>query len=301
MDRLQEWRVFAAVASERSFVKAARALGHSPQATTRAVMALEQRLGTRLLNRTTRSVSLTDSGSRLLEQCRRALADFDQLESLGSEGEPRGTLTVAAPVLFGELRVAPIVSDFLAANPLVSVRLQLLDRPVSLVDEGVDVAVRIGALADSTLRARLVGSVRAVVCASPDYLEQRGAPRRPEELASHSCISFTGTTPLIDRWSFRDVSGKERTIAVRPRLIANTGRAAIDAALAGVGLVRVLSYQVEELLLKRRLEVVLQRFEREPVPVHILQPPGAPVRAASLFVEVAAERLRAGLGLDRMK
>jgi DNA-binding transcriptional LysR family regulator len=292
MDRLDEWRLFVAVAERRSFTAAARADRRSPQAVTRAIAALEARVGARLLHRTTRSVSLTDEGARRLESCRRALAAFAELEA-GGAGEPRGVLTVTAPVLFGQLHVLPIVREFLGRFPAVDVRLSLLDRVVALAEEAVDLGVRIGGLPDSSLRSRLVGHVRWVVCASPAYLQRRGTPRDPRALARHACIAFTGTTPVPERWSFARRGGRERSVLVRSRLVVNTGQAAVDAALAGLGLARVLSYQVEDLVARQRLRIVLADHEPPPAPIHIVQLPGAQVRAASAFADLAVERLRA--------
>src|SRR3982751_4697068 len=184
MDRTDEWRVFVAVAGRRSFVDAARVMRRSPQAITRAVAGLEQRLGVRLLNRTTRSVSVTGEGERYLERGRRLLAELDALEaSPDASAALTGRLSVTAPVLFGQLHVAPLVRAFLAQHPAVEARLLLVDRVVSLADEGIDLAVRIGALPDSSLRARLVGHVRWVVCASPAYLNAAGLPRTPAALS----------------------------------------------------------------------------------------------------------------------
>src|SRR3954447_24829807 len=190
MDRLSDWSAFVAVAGAKSFSRAARTLERSPQSITRAVAALEARLRTRLLNRTTRSVSLTDDGERLLEKARRALLDFDQLEA-GESGAapPQGRLSITAPVLFGQLHVLPVVLEFLGAHPGVDVRLVLLDRVVSLAEEGLDAGVRLGALPDSSLRARAVGQVRSVVCASPAYLARAGSPRTPPDLSRHQCIA----------------------------------------------------------------------------------------------------------------
>jgi DNA-binding transcriptional LysR family regulator len=294
MDRLDEWRLFVAVAERRSFAQAAFAEQRSPQAVTRAIADLESRLGARLLHRTTRSVSLTDEGARLLARGRRVLAEFAELEA-GGPGEPRGALTITAPILFGQLHVLPIVTELLARHPAVEVKLLLLDRIVALAEEGVDLAIRIGGLPDSSLRSRLVGHVRFVVCASPAYLARRGTPRDPASLARHDCIAFTGTTPTADRWAFAGPGG-DRSVAVRCRLAVNTGQAAVDAALAGLGLARVLSYQVEPLVARRRLRVVLARHELPPVPVHIVQLPGAQVRAAMVFADLAAQRLRARFG-----
>jgi DNA-binding transcriptional LysR family regulator len=292
MDRAEEWRVFVAVAGRRSFVDAARAMRRSPQAVTRAVAALEQRLGVRLLNRTTRSVSVTSEGERYLERGRHVLAEMDALESsLDARAPLTGRLSITAPVLFGQLHVAPLVRAFLEQHPALEARLLLVDRVVSLAEEGIDLAVRIGALPDSSLRARLVGHVRWVVCASPAYLARSGVPRAPESLARHACISFEAGSPLADQWTFPRAGGRARRAALRPRLIVNTAQAGIDAAIAGLGIVRVLSYQVAQALAERKLRLVLEAFAAPPVPIHILQLPGVPNRLASAFVELAAERL----------
>jgi DNA-binding transcriptional LysR family regulator len=292
MDRLDEWRLFVAVAERRSFSAAARADRRSPQAVTRAIAGLEARVAARLLHRTTRSVSLTDEGARRLERCRRVLAGFAELEA-GGAAEPRGVLTVTAPVLFGQMHVLPIVREFLGKFPAVDVRLSLLDRVVALAEEGVDLGVRIGGLPDSSLRSRLVGHVRWVVCASPAYLQRRGTPREPRALAKHACIAFTGTTPVPERWSFFSGGRRERSVLVRPRLVVNTGQAAIEAALAGLGIARVLSYQVAEQVSRKRLRIILEEHEPPAAPIHIVQLPGAQVRAASVFADLAVERLRA--------
>ncbi len=294
MDRVEEWRLFAAVAARRSFAAAARAGGRSPQAVTRAIAALEHRLGTRLFNRTTRSVSLTGEGERVLERCRRLLAEFDALERTGeADAELRGTLAITAPALFGRLHLLPVAADFLTRHPAVDLRLALIDRVVSLAEEGIDLAVRIGALPDSALVALPLGQVRLVVCASPDYLARAGTPRAPADLARHACISFTGTTPIADRWSFPAASGRrELRVAVRPRLVVSGGEAAIDAAAAGLGLVRVLSYQVDRLVADRALRIVLAGCEPAPVPVQLVHLPGIQPRLAAAFAAAAAPALR---------
>jgi DNA-binding transcriptional LysR family regulator len=302
MDRTEEWRVFVAVADRRSFVEAARTLRRSPQAITRAVAALEQRLGARLLNRTTRSVSVTGEGERYLERGRRVLAELDALETAPDARAPLyGRLSITAPVLFGQLHVAPLVCAFLEQHPQVDVRLLLLDRVVSLAEEGIDLAVRIGPLPDSSLRARLMGQVRWVVCASPAYLRRAGVPRTPEALTRHTCVSFEAGSPLADHWTFPRAGRRERTVALRPRLIVNTAQAGIDAAIAGLGLVRVLSYQVERALAENELRLVLEAFAPPPVPINILQLPGVPNRLAAAFVELAAERLRGRLPTQRKR
>jgi len=288
VDRIEEWRLFAAVAGQKSFAAAARAAGRSPQAVTRAIAGLEARVGTRLLNRTTRSVSLTGDGERLLARCRELVAEFDALEAPGeADAVLRGTLAVTAPVLFGRLHLLPLATRFLASHPDVDLRLALLDRVVSLAAEGIDLAVRIGALPDSALRALPVGQVRIVVCASPAYLARAGIPRRPAELARHDCVAFAGTTPIPDRWSV----GKAR-VPVRARLVVNTPEAAVDAALAGVGLVRVLSYQVDRLVADGALRIVLARHEPPPIAVQLVHLPGVQTRLAAAFAAEAAPALR---------
>jgi DNA-binding transcriptional LysR family regulator len=290
MDSLLQWRLFASVARLGSFRKAAHTHGRSPQAVTRAVSSLEQRLGARLLHRTTRSVRLTDEGERYLHRCVGLLAEFDQLEAPVQRQAPlRGVLTLTAPVLLGQLHVLPRVTRFLAAHPDVDVRLSLLDRVVSLAEEGIDLGIRIGELPDSALRARRVGTVRRVVCASPKYLEKAGIPRAPDALARHACIAFTATTPIPDRWSFPGPGRRERSVAVHPRLVVNTGQAAIDAAVAGVGLVRVLSYQVASLVAAGKLRLVLERYEPDAVPVQWVHLPGPLPRLASAFLEFATQ------------
>jgi DNA-binding transcriptional LysR family regulator len=238
-------------------------------------------------------VSLTGEGTRYLERCQRALLEFELLEAPSdARAELRGTLSITAPVLFGQLEIVPVVVAFLETHPALDVRLVLLDRIVSLADEGLDLGVRIGELPDSALRARLIGRVRSVLCASPDYLERAGTPRRLDALASHACIAFEPTTPIANRWAFKRGDERERSITVRPRLIVNTGQAAIDAAVLGLGIVRVLSYQVERLIAEHKLVTVLDSFASVPVPVHFVQLPGAPSRAATAFIELAAAKLR---------
>ena len=205
-----------------------------------------------------------------------------------------GRLSITAPVLFGQLHVAPLLHEFLAQHAGLDARLLLVDRVVSLAEEGVDLAVRIGPLPDSSLRARLVGHVRWVVCASPAYLARAGVPRTPEALARHTCITFDAGSPLADHWTFPR-GGRERSVALRPRLIVNTAQAGIDAAIAGVGLVRVLSYQVERPLAEKKLRLVLESVAPPPVPIHLLQLPGASNRLATAFVEFVDARLRTRL------
>src|SRR6516164_1558782 len=202
LDRLDALTIFVAVAEQQSFAEAARQLTRSPASVTRAIAALEERLQIRLFNRTTRSVALTDAGARYLENCRRLLSTYDELEAVdvGERVQPRGWINVTAPTMFGRLHVLPLVKSFLGQYPQVDVRLLLLDRVVSLVDEGLDLGVRIGQLPDSSLRAIRVGQIRRIVCASPEYIARHGVPTTPRHLRDHSVVACTAVTPIPDRW-----------------------------------------------------------------------------------------------------
>ena len=294
MDRLESLRVFVTVAEAAGFAPAARRLGLSPPAVTRAVAALEERLGTQLLQRTTRIVRLTESGSRFLADAKRILAELEEAEAsaAGAHAEPRGQLTVTGSVMFGRRFVAPIVMDFLARYPQTSVRLLLLDRIADLIDEGLDVAVRIAHLPDSSLTAVRVGEVRRVVCAAPGYLDRRGRPTSPADLPQHDLIAFAPVAAPND-WSFATASGVE-TLRPSARLVVNTAEVAIAAAMAERGLTRVLSYQVADELRSGALEIVLAEFEIPPLPIHLVHAAGRRASArVHAFVDFAAERLRA--------
>ena len=294
MDRFQLMSVFVAVAEEEGFAAGARRLGMSPPAVSRAVAMLEERLGVKLLDRTTRYVRVTDAGVRYLEEARRILADVEAAEEsvAGGNAEPRGQLTVTAPVLFGRMFVMPGIVDYLSRYPKTEVSAVLLDRSVNLLEEGIDVGVRIGELADSTMRALRVGRVRIVLCASPDYLNRQGTPRTPQDLPEHSTIASSAGSGAI-HWRF-DTGNGVRPVRVRPRLTVTTNDAAIEAAVRGFGITRLLSYQVAPLLAARKLMLLLEKFEPAPWPVHIVHREGryasAKVRA---FVDLMAERLRA--------
>jgi DNA-binding transcriptional LysR family regulator len=265
-------QAFVAVADARGFAAAARKLKLSPSAVTRLIAALEERLGARLLQRTTRSVTLTDVGTHYLERAKRILADVDEAER-AAEGErtrPAGRLVVSAPVGFGRLHVSPLMSTYLKRYPEVSGELRLEDRMVNLVEDGVDLAVRIGQLADSTLVARQVGTMRRIVVASPAYLKTRGEPKRPQEIAAHHTIQFGAATGPSD-WRFVE-HGKEVRVSHAPRLVTNSADAAIQYAVAGGGLTRVLAYQAAEALRRRRLKIVLPRFELPAQPINIVYP-----------------------------
>jgi DNA-binding transcriptional LysR family regulator len=271
MDRIDAMQAFVAVADLEGFAPAARKLGLSPSGVTRLISALEERLGARLLQRTTRSVALTETGARYLERARRILADVEEAEG-AAEGErllPRGRLVVSAPVGFGRLHVSPIVSKYLNRYPEVSADLRLSDLTINLVDEGVDLAVRIGHLPDSSLVARHVGQMRRVVVASPGYLQKHGEPQLPEAIMSHQTIQFSNLS--VSGWRFlRD--GQEVRVAPTPRLITNSADAAVQYAAQGGGLTRVLAYQAADEIKAGRLTVVLKKFEQPPLPMHIVYP-----------------------------
>ena len=293
MDRLQEMQVFTTVAREQGFSAAARRLGLSAASVTRAVAALEVRIGTQLLIRTTRNVHLTEAGQRYLEDCRRILADIQEAEAsaAGSHAQPRGQLTVTAPVLFGNLYVTSVMVGFLEQYPEVSINALLVDRVVSMVEEGVDVAVRIGDLPDSSQHAVLVGQVRWVVCGSADYLQRYGRPTHPEDL-QRARIVATSAIGQQRSWPFR-VAGETLNVRLEPRLVTTANQAAISAAVLGLGLTRVLSYQVAGQVAAGELEVVLEDFELAPMPIHVVYQGGrkAPARVRS-FVDYAVQALR---------
>lgn len=296
MDQLQAMRVFVAVAREGSLSSAGRTLGLPVATVSRKLASLERHVGARLLSRTTRRTALTEAGRRYLDTCQRVVAEIEEADrSLTDEQqELHGVLAVTAPVAFGRLYVLPVVVEFLKAHPRLDVRLALDDRNVEMIDAGIDVAVRIGSLPDSSLVATRAGSIRSLTCASPDYLRERGCPARPEDLASHDCITFS-LLASPERWSFPRGRGT-RSVAVRSRLAVTTAEAAIDAAAAGLGVTRVLSYQAASAIAAGRLVPILERFEPAAVPVNVLHGEGRTPRAKLReFVELAALRLRAAL------
>jgi DNA-binding transcriptional LysR family regulator len=293
MDRFQEMQVFAAVAQDQGFSAAARRLGMSAASVTRAVAALEKRIGTLLLTRTTRSVHLSEAGQRYLEDCRRILAEVQEAEdsAAGSHAQPRGQLTITAPVLFGELFVTPVMVQYLTRFPEVSINGLLVDRVVSMVEEGVDIAVRIGELPDSNQHAIRVGEVRRVICGSPGFLTAQGRPRHPQDLAQAPVIA-TSAIGQVRSWPFLD-AGEPLSVRPEPRLVVTANQAAITAACLGLGFTRVLSYQVASKVAAGALEIVLADFELPPLPIHVVYQGGrnAPVRVRS-FVDFAVGALR---------
>lgn len=292
MDRFETLSVFVAVADRRGFAAAARALDTSPSAVTRGVAALERHLGVTLFHRSTRAVSLTDEGAAFLDRARHILADLREAEQvvMGGRSAPRGQLYVTAPVMFGRLHVLPAVQALLAKHDGLTARMMLLDRNVRIIEEGIDVAVRIGALKDSTLRVTNIGSVRQMIVASPNHLADRGIPAVPADLRHHSCISGSGVR-ASNAWPFGTT---ERTsVDIVPRLIVNTIDAAIEAAEAGLGFANVLSYQVAEPIAAGRLMQVLADYAPPPLPVSLLYDAGrAAMPAVRAFIEAMRERQR---------
>lgn len=290
MDRIDAMQAFVAVADLKGFAPAARKLGLSPSGVTRLIAALEDRLGARLLQRTTRQVALTDVGARYLERVRRILSDVEEAEG-AAEGErtrPVGRLAVSAPVGFGRLHVSPVMTAYLKRYPEVSGELRLADRMINLVEDGVDLAVRIGHLADSTLVAREVGEMRRIVVASPGYLKTRGEPGTPQAISSHQTIQF-GAMTASPEWRFV-ADGREIGVTCAPRLVTNSADAAIQYATQDGGLTRVLAYQAAEAIKAGRLRIVLAKFEQPPLPIHLVYPTSrllsAKVRA---FIDLVVE------------
>jgi DNA-binding transcriptional LysR family regulator len=290
MDRIDAMQAFVAVADGQGFAPAARKLGLSPSAVTRLIAALEQRLGARLLQRTTRQVTLTDAGSRYLERVRRILADVEEAEQAveGERTRPGGRLVISAPVGFGRLHVSPVISAYLKRFPEVGADLRLSDRMINLVEEGVDLAVRIGHLPDSTLVARHVGEMRRIVVASNDYLKAHGEPKRPAEIVAHQTIEFGAMTAAAD-WRFVE-NNTEIRVSPSPRFSSNSADAAIQHAEAGGGLTRVLAYQAAASLRAGRLKIVLARFEQPPLPIHIVYPTSRLLSAkVRTFIDLVTE------------
>ena len=283
-------QAFVAVADFEGFAPAARKLKLSPSAVTRLIAALEERLGARLLQRTTRSVTLTDTGRHYLERARRILADVEEAER-AAEGErtrPSGRLVVSAPLGFGRLHVSPVMSAYLKRYGEVSGELRLEDRMISLVEDGIDLAVRIGHLADSSLVARHVGEMRRIVVASPAYLKARGEPKTLEAISSHDTIQFGSTAGVAD-WRFLD-GDKEVRVAYAPRFSTNSSDPAIQYAVDGGGLTRVLAYQAAASLKAGRLKIVLEKFELPASPIHIVYPTSRLLSAkVRTFIDLVVE------------
>jgi DNA-binding transcriptional LysR family regulator len=290
MDRLDAMQAFVLVADLRGFAPAARKLGLSASAVTRLIAALEERVGARLLQRTTRSVALTDVGARYLERVRRIVADVEEAESSAQaeRTQPSGRLVVSAPIGFGRIHVTPLISTWLKRYPEASGELRLSDRMINLVEDGVDCAVRIGHLADSSLVARSVGDMRRIVVASPDYLARRGEPKTPAAISSHDTIQF-GAITAAPEWRFVE-GGADIRVVCTPRFTTNSADAAIWHAEQSGGLTRVLAYQAAAAIGKGKLKIVLADFEQPPLPIHIVYPTSRLLSAkVRTFIDLVAE------------
>ncbi|WVT76646.1 LysR family transcriptional regulator (plasmid) [Sinorhizobium chiapasense] len=293
MDRLDAMGVLLAVIENGSLSAASRQLKVPLATVSRKVSELEAHLGAQLITRTNRKVLLTETGRSYVEAAKEILARVEEAERVaaGEYSAVKGDLTISAPIVFGRLHVLPVVVDFLKAHPQIDMRLALSDRFANLVDDHIDVALRIGNLPDSNLVATKLGTVRRVVYASPDYLARLGAPQHPNEVAEHDCITFENVT-AAHVWRFLD-DGRELAAPIRSRLIVNTAESAVDAAIAGLGLTRVLSYQVARPVGDGLLVPLLEAFEHPPLPVQLVYlPQGLVPMKLRAFVDFAVPRLR---------
>ncbi|MEO8604711.1 MAG: LysR family transcriptional regulator [bacterium] len=296
MDRLEAMSVLVAVVEAGSLSAASRRLAMPLATVSRKLLEIEKHLKTRLLNRSSRRMTLTDAGQTYVAACKRILEQLDEAEreAAGESRAPKGQLTVTAPVVFGRQHALPVAIEFLRAYPEIDLRLVLSDQLLNFLEERIDLAIRIGILPSSSLVATRIGSTRHVLCGSPAYFSARGRPRRPEDLAAHDCISFENlATPR--GWTFK--SGKaERAVQIRSRLAVTTAEAAIDAARAGLGVTRVLSYMIEDAKRSGALAVALEAFEPTPWPVQVVHANQGPlplkVRA---FLDFAVPRLKTRL------
>lgn len=294
MDKLETLRIFIEAATNLSFVKASRNLDIAAPAVTRAIAQLEASLGVKLFNRSTRHVRLTDSGKRFLIDVKHLLEDLENAEAAasGSYRNPKGVLSVTAPVLFGQKFVIPIVAEYLERYPTVSVKALFFDRVSNMLEEGVEIAIRIGHLQDSGLYATHVGNISRVVCASPQYFAKYGTPERPADLARHKIIMASMVEPSTS-WKFITERSKE-TVKVIPFLDCNQNGAALNAALLGCGITRLMSYQVNAEIEDGKLQKILAEYETESLPIHIIHLEGRRATAKiRSFIDLAVERLRA--------
>ena len=294
IDRIDAMKVFVVALEEGSLAGAGRRLGRSPAAVSRAIAFLEAHVGAELLHRTTRSIRLSEAGERYAAACRRVLAELDEADNVagGERAAPRGTLTLSAPVISGEMVLRPILDAFLDAYPTVSARLMLVDRAVNLIDEGVDVALRIGELADSSMVATRIGEVRRVVVAAPRYLKQNPRIEEPGDLAKHQIITMAH---LPNSWTFPPLAGSSapRSVQLTPRLVTNSIRGAVASAAGGRGVALFFSYQVSEQVQNGELEIVLAGHEPAALPVHVITPQGRlAVPKVRAFLDFAVPRLR---------
>jgi DNA-binding transcriptional LysR family regulator len=293
MDKLRAINCFVRIVEKGSLTAAAADLNMSPPTMVRALAGLERELHATLLNRTTRRIHLTDEGRQYLEHCRVILGQVRESEAKLSSGraEPHGRLTVTASVMFGRRYIAPIVNEFILRYPRVSADLLFVDRVANLIEEGLDAAVRVGHLADSSLVAIPLGKVRRVVCASPAYLRRNGVPRRPEDIRRHVCVRFTGLAPRSE-WHFR-VNARRVGVSFTSALTCNQADVAIDACANGLGLGSFLSYMVAPQKRADKLKYVLENFETEPLPIQFVYPHTRILSpAVRAFADLCAKRLR---------
>jgi DNA-binding transcriptional LysR family regulator len=291
--------IFVAVADAESFSGAARSLGMSPSSVTRAINALEGRLKVKLLNRTTRSVRVTEAGQLYLDLVRRIISEIEEADeaAAGINAAPRGLLAVTAPVQFGKMFVTPAIIEYLQRYPEMEVSVLFLDRVVNLLEEGLDVAIRIGELPDSSMKAIRVGQVRKVVCASPKYLAENGEPQMPAELAKHLIVAATAVTPTVD-WKFHQ-GKKTVSIRVKPRLSVSSIDAALEAVSKGFGITRLMSYQVAPYLATGPLRTILTAYEPPPLPIHVLHRGGRYMPAkVRTFIDLVVAHLKANMPLS---
>lgn len=298
MDRLESMSLFVAVAEAGSLSAASRKLGVPLPTISRKISELEAHLKTRLLARSTRKLALTESGAAYLVAAKRILDEVSEAEraASGEHASPRGDLVITAPIVFGRLHVLPVIAEFLGRWPEINVRLLLNDRNLHLIDDRIDIAVRIGALADSAFVSTRVGAVRRVVCGSPAYFAEHGAPKRPQDLSALTAVTFDQLSSS-EHWTFRDPRSKREIRApVRSRLAVNTAEAAVDGAAAGLGVARVLSYQAAEAVADGRIEIVLAEYEPAPSPVSLIHAGQelTPLKVR-MALDFAAPRLRARL------
>jgi DNA-binding transcriptional LysR family regulator len=296
MDRFESMSVLLAAVDGGSLSAAGRQLGMPLATVSRKLSELERQLKTRLLVRTTRSLALTDTGRLYVDACRRILDQVREAErtATGEYSEPKGQLLITAPIVLGRLHLLPVVTAFLDAYAQVDIRLRLSDQVVNLIEDRVDLALRVGELPDSNLVAIRVGSIGSVVCASPAYLARRGEPRRPSDLARHDCVVFDRLA-RPQTWTFR-ARRAQVDVPIHARLAVTTAEAAVDAAVAGAGLTRVLSYQAAEAIAAGRLKALLRSFEPPAWPASLVHGGQTPIpQKLRAFIDFAAPRLRAAL------
>ena len=299
MDRIEAMTTLLAVVEAGSLSAASRKLRIPLTTVSRRISDLEAHLKTQLLNRTSRRLTLTDAAETYIQACRRILDDVDEAERVvsGEYRAPKGELTVTASMVLGRVHVVPVAAAFLKAYPDILLRLRLSDRVVSLQEEHVDLGIRIGALPDSGIVARRIGSIRQVVCASPDYLASRGRPQTPQDIAAHDCVTFTGFTHA-ESWNFQ-VGSSVTPVSVRSRLQVDAAEAVVEAALAGTGIIRLFSYHVAAAVRDGKLALLLQEFEPPQLPVNLVYLGGGllPLKVRA-FLDFAAPRLKARLAGD---